>query len=190
MNFLRKLLRPFLPRRQQAPVTLAQLSYVMAYRVLPEYAFAERHDLKMWSVTKACGPFFYLMTLGMAFGKRPEEADTELGLKFHWHTGRLEDGRSYFLMEYPLTPEHAQNLSEKEFLQAAMAGKCVLPPYFSAMVGQVDAAKENIREVRYFVLGKSPEPGCTTLREITADGTNLNLGTGPAPQMESFLAAI
>lgn len=188
MNFLKKLLRPFRPKPPE--VTLAQLSYTMAYRVLPEYAFAERHDLRMWSVTKACGPFFYLMTLGMAFGKRPEEADTELGLKFQWHTGQLPDGRTYFLMEYPLTPEHSQDLNENEMLQAAVTGKCVLPPYFSAMVGTVERSSESFHDVRYFVLGKSPEPGATTLREITADGSNKNLGKGPEPHKERFLEAI
>ena len=190
MDFFKKLFRSIFPRRQAPEVSLAQLSYTMAYRILPEYAFGERHDLRMWSVTKACGPFFYLMTLGMAFGKRPEEADTELGLKFQWYTGQLQDGRTYFLMEYPLTPEHSQTLSEKEFLQAAMTGRCVLPPYFSAMLGQVNASEGTFHDVRYFVLGKSPEPGCTTLREVTADGANSNLGMGPAPDRDAFLEAI
>ncbi|ODT71177.1 hypothetical protein ABS71_08170 [bacterium SCN 62-11] len=190
MNFLKKLLRPFLPKPKEREITLAQLSYTMAYRILPEYAFAERHDLRMWSVTKACGPFFYLMTLGMAFGKRPEEADTKLGLKFQWHTGQLQDGRTYFLMEYPLTPEHSETLTEKEFMQSALTGRCVLPPYFSAMLGQVNPSEGTFHEVRYFVLGKSPEPGCTTLREVTADGSNRNLGMGPAADRNSFLEAI
>jgi len=187
MQFLKKIVQRFVPKPKDKPLTLAELSYAMAYRVLPGYAFGERHDLKMWSVTKACGPYFYLLTLGLAYGKRPEECDPELGLKFQWHNGQLQDGRTYFVMEYPLTPEHSQNLSEVEFLKASMAGQCTLPPYFSAMIGRLAPSGETFDDVHYFILGKSPEPGCTTWREMTADGANINRGMGPEPKLESFL---
>lgn len=187
MQFLKKIVQRFVPKPKDRPLTLAELSYAMAYRVLPGYAFDESHDLKMWSVTKACGPYFYLLTLGLAYGKPPEECDPELGMKFQWHTGQLQDGRTYFAMEYPLTPEHSQNLSEAAFLKDSMAGKCTLPPYFSAMIGRVDEAGGTFHDVRYFILGKSPQPDCTTWREMTADGANINQGMGPAPKLESFL---
>ncbi len=183
MEFLKKLFRAKTP-----PPSLAQISYVMAYRILPQYAFDSRHDLGMWAITQACGPFFYLMTMGLAFGKRPEECDVEVGPRFQWHTGQLEDGRTYFLMEYPLTPEHTEVLSEEEFLRVAKTReKCALPPFFSAMVGRVEG--EEFRDVRYFVLGKSPEPGRTTLREVTSEA-NMNRGMGPEPRLEKFLEAI
>jgi hypothetical protein len=52
--------------------------------------------------------------------------------------------------------------------------------------------------LRYFVLGRAPDlpglphgdQGRTTLREVTANGMNANLGPGPAPTSQGFLAAL
>lgn len=192
MRFIKNLIERFFPKPQPKsppPLTLAGLAYAMAYQVLPSYAFGDHHDLKMWSVTKACGPYFYLLTLGLVYGMKPQDGDTEDGRKFHWHKGQLKDGRTYFLMEYPETPEHKQTLTEEEFMKAAMESKCVLPPYFSAMVGSLNESGEKFTDIRYFVLGKSPIAGATTLREVTAEA-NINRGIGPEPKLECFLSAI
>jgi hypothetical protein len=70
-------------------------------------------------------------------------------------------------------------------MQMLMGMDGVLVPYFSAIVR--DKATD---ERSYFVLGQSPLGGRTTLRCVTRDGANCNLGSGPAVEKEAFLDCI
>lgn len=95
MHFIKNLLSRMFPKPQPKvtrPPTLAGISYTMAYQILPSYAFGDHHDLKMWSVTKACGPYFYLLTLALAYGMKPEDGAIEDGCRFQWHKGHLKGG--------------------------------------------------------------------------------------------------
>lgn len=60
----------------------------------------------------------------------------------------------------------------------------VLAPHFSAILHFTDD-----NQVRYFTLGQRPTAG-TTLRSVTADGVNANLGEGPEPQIDAFINAL
>ena len=56
----------------------------------------------------------------------------------------------------------------------------VLAPYFSAMLVENEGG-----QVRYFILGQSPD-GHTTLRGVTLN-MNANLGRGCEPELKAFL---
>ena len=61
----------------------------------------------------------------------------------------------------------------------------VLAPHFSAMIHDAET-----NDVAYFILGQAPLGGGTTLRSISPEGVNSNLGPGPEPEVNAFLDAI
>lgn len=163
-------------------VPLPQLCYDVAYFILPHYAyrdFAKITDLCL-NTPHAAGPFFYVM----ACVSRKIEPVIEDGKRFTWHHGELTAGRKYFILEYPSPPP--LDLSEVP-IDEMIGGKSpiVLAPYFSAVL-----RNESGGETNYYVLGQAPIGGGTTLRHLSADGVNSNLGPGSAPQLTDFLAAI
>ena len=163
-------------------VPLAQLCYDIAYRWLTVCAFQEFDEVRDVSETspETVGELFY----SMACDKRGVEPDAEAAAKFRWHHGRSEMGREYFVLEYPtprpvdytgMTPERL----EREY------SKHILAPHFSAIL-----LEDGDPAVKYFVLGQAPLGGGTTLRRVTPDGANSNLGPGPQPELAAFLTAI
>ncbi len=163
-------------------VSLPQLCYDIAYFILPHHAFkdlARLADLCLNTPT-AAGPFFHFLAAQM----RKEEPNTEDARRFRWHHGQLDEGREYFVLEYPVPPPI--DLSGASLEQVLASGtKFVLAPHFSAIV-----RGPGPEEVHYFVLGQAPMGGGTTLRCVLPEGMNCNLGPGPEPQLSAFLAAV
>jgi hypothetical protein len=163
------------------PVSLPQLCYDVAYFVLPHYAHKEPQKIieLCQKTPQVAGPFFYLMAcLG-----RKVEPDIETGKRFCWTHDALAPGFDYFVLTYPTPPP--LDLSDAIDSELLSAGGLVLAPYFSALIRN----KEN-GQTSYFILGQAPIGGGTTLRSVTADGANCNLGPGPEPVLADFLAAI
>jgi hypothetical protein len=162
------------------PLTLPRLCYNMAYFILPYYAFKECDKLvsicmgQVFALTdegKAAGldpagAFFYHLTC-QTYGVKPTQEDT---VRFQSHHGQTDAEHDYFSFEYPIPPSVS-------FPEA-------LAPYFSGIIRH-----RGTKAVRYYVLGQSPI-GRTTLRSVTEEGRNYNLGPGPEPNLNAFLASI
>jgi hypothetical protein len=165
-----------LPPRQPLP----SICYDIAYYILPHYAFRDGDKLvAMFEDTpESTGPFFYLM--GCQTEKiEPVEEDAR---RFRVQHGALDDVRDYFLIEYPEPPP--MDLTGVDVTRLPPGAMPVLAPFFSVVI------RDRVtRVVRYFVLGQAPLGG-TTLRSVSADGRNANLGHGPEPDLQAFLDAL
>jgi hypothetical protein len=157
------------------------LSYAAAYFVVPHYAFNDIDKaVEMWTKTPAStGPFFYLMACQM----RKVEPDEGRVTEFRSRYGDLPGVGHYYLLEYPKPAPI--DLSDRDPMEIVERRESfVLAPHFSVIVHQDHGA------VTYYVLGQAPLGGGTTLRCITPDGVNANLGPGPSPTVEGFLQAV
>jgi hypothetical protein len=179
---------PFNKPKQTAPPTpvqrpsLEELSYDIAYHLLPQYAFNELHKaVEMWTKSPCiAGPFFYVMVCDL----QKVAPDMNVAVQFRSRHGVLPGVGRYYLLEH--AKPAGIDLSDHDPLEMAERGeRYVLAPYFSIIVQQADPGN-----VMYFVLGQSPMGGGTTLRRITPKGANLNLGPGPSPSAENFLRAV
>lgn len=168
-------------KKRKPSVPLPQLCYDIAYFILPRYAhddFAKLDDLCR-QTPSAAGPFFYVMACQM----RKSEPDIEIGKTFKWHVGSLDNAIEYLTLAYPTPPPvDMSNLSPEEVLNSKTP--LVLAPYYSSVLRDRGGKKH------YYILGQSPLGGGTTVRCITPDGRNCNLGPGPAPTIEEFHAAL
>lgn len=171
----------FRPRKAPS-VSLPQLCYDIAYFILPGYAYgdvAKVADLCL-NTPDAAGPFFYVM----ACVARKSEPVIEDAKRLRWHHGQLGETAEFFVLEYPAPPPI--NLTEADIDKVLNASEpLVLAPYFSAIVR--DAASDSST---YYILGQAPMGGGTTLRHLSSDGMNSNLGPGPQPVLADFLAAV
>lgn len=168
----------WLKRRPDA-VPLPQLCYDVAYFIMPHYAYhdvAKVADLCLNS-PPAAGPFFY----AMACQVRKIEPVIEDAKRLVWHHGELENGREYFVLEYP--PPPPVDMSDVPLEQLTKV-KVVLSPHFSAIVRRADGGTD------YYILGQAPMGGGTTFRHVSADGVNANLGPGPEPTLAAFLGTL
>jgi hypothetical protein len=167
-------------RKSKPIVSLPQLCYDVAYFVLPHYVYenlTKITDLCLNAPT-AAGPFFFLM----AAKAREVEPDFEDAKRFRWHHGKLANDYEYFALEFPQPP--AIDLSDADPEQLINSGATfVLAPHFSVIV-------RGPTEVQYFILGQAPLGGGTTLRCVTRDGANCNLGPGPQPDLAALLGSI
>jgi hypothetical protein len=167
-------------RKPKPSVSLPQLCYDVAYFILPHYAFQDLAKLTDLCVNSpaAAGPFF----LVMAAKARQMEPDIEDAKQLRWHLGNFGEEVKYFALEYPKPP--VVDLSGTDPVALAASGnKIVLAPHFSLIL--VDK-----NSVQYFILGQAPIGGGTTLRCVTPDGRNCNLGSGPEPVLERFLDSV
>ena len=157
--------------------SLPQISYWVAYRVLPHYAFqAVEKAIEIWTKNPpAAGPYCYFMACKMA----ELEPVAEDGRLYSGTSGVLGD-HDYYLLEFPTPP--AVDFSRADLGDPS---KQVLAPYFSIILRH-----RATQEVRYYVLGPAPLGGGTTFRTVTAAGANANMGPGPAPQRELFLERV
>lgn len=165
---------------EQPTISLPQLCYDVAYFVLPHYAHNALDRLSEMCLNSPAmtGPFFYVMACQM----REVEPVVEDARLFSWQHGHL-DGAEYFLLEYPEPPPvDFSGMSLEEIGRPAVP--LVLAPHFSLIIRQPGA------EASYFILGQAPMGGGTTLRCVTRDGANCNLGPGPVPQVKAFLDAV
>ncbi|HEX5219851.1 MAG TPA: hypothetical protein VFZ59_09810 [Verrucomicrobiae bacterium] len=152
--------------------SLPSICYCVAYYVLPHYAFNDCDKLirKFIDDAPKAGPFLYLIGCQML----KAEPIRDDALKLQAHHGQLDGTHDYFVLEYPTPPP--VDLS---------AAEVVLAPHFSAIL----RARQQ-GGVAYYTLGQAPLGSGTTLRSVTADGKNCNLGPGPGPQLDAFLAAL
>ena len=119
----------------------------------------------------------------MACQMRKIEPDVEIAKTFHWHVGPLNGAIDYLTLSYPTPPSvDMSDVSPEQLMNSKTP--MILAPYFSTVLRD----REDKRH--YYILGQSPIGGGTTLRCITADGANCNLGPGPAPTLEEFHAAL
>lgn len=170
------------PHGETPPVSLAQLCYDIAYRILPRYAFEDLAKLQdlCRRTPSAAGPFFYVMASKM----RGLEPDASAWRGFRWHLGELDRDHDYLALAYPTPPPI--DLSERDLEGLLDSGPTiVLAPYYSAVI-----VRRRDEQVRFFNLGQAPMGGGTTFRGLTRDGMNCNLGPGPEPDLDAFLDTI
>src|SRR6185503_13873593 len=116
------------PEATKNTPTLEELSYAVAYFVLPHYAFSDLNKaVEMWTKTpSATGPFFYLMACQM----RKVEPDDNRVTEFRSRHGELPGIGRYYLLEHP--EPAAIDLSDRDPLEIVERGESfVLAPYFS-----------------------------------------------------------
>lgn len=160
---------------------MEELSYMVAYVVLPHYAFKDREKVVgMWKAgPNLPGAFLYLMACKMKEIEPVEEDVTRFKAEVH-----QIDGVDYYVLQHPEpTPVDMSNLEAEEVLNSP--GGFVLAPYLSCMVHDTASGA-----VSLYILGQAPIGGGTTLRTVTANGMNANLGPGPQPNVENLLSAI
>lgn len=159
------------PKEIELPV----LCYRIAYFALPQLLFADPQ--------RTIG-YFHHETIpegALIYGMCAQVLGVEMvrlhATMFEAHSGELSPNHRYYILQYPEPlPLDMTNVNQ------------VLAPYFSAIVQ--NATNE---EVAYYVLGQRPNvlsqrpTGGTTFRTVMRDGTNANLGKGPAPGLSAFL---
>jgi hypothetical protein len=164
----------------QQEISLWQISYALAYFVLPQYAYNRLHKVEelFHNNPNTAGPFFYAMACQLR-KVPPNRSDAE---HFYWQVGELDETTDFYVMVHPTPPP-------VDFSGFESDAKPVLAPYFSGIFRNRRTGK-----ISYFVLGQSPggEHGeGTTLRSVTLDPmVNANLGPGPDPDLDSFLASV
>ncbi|MFZ3122856.1 MAG: hypothetical protein WA104_05775 [Thermodesulfovibrionales bacterium] len=149
------------------------MCYKMAYMLLPQELHqnpqATLERFRRPQSTNA-GALFYTKAC-ISSGCMPRRKDAA---EFYTHIGRLSPKKTYYIIQYP-TPSPV----------CLDAGLPVLAPYFSAAI-----IEETTGRISYYVLGQAFTGG-TTLRTVTADGTNTitntNIGEGSEPTLEAFL---
>jgi hypothetical protein len=151
----------------------------MAYFVLPRYVFNQPEKVSAeLSAGRVGAMFFYVLTCTFS----EKEPDPEVAKAFAAHTGTLDDRHNYYVIEYPIpAPVDITGVADDRMLEALQ--QVVLAPYFSAMIEDRQS-----KQVRYFILGQSPD-GHTTLRAVTPE-FNANLGPGCEPELQAFLGLL
>jgi hypothetical protein len=150
-------------------VPLEQLSYDIAYFILPQYVFGQLERLidQCVNTPTLAGPFFYVL----ACQAREVEPDFEMATDFKWYDGAIDETRIYLALEYPTPP--VVDMGDSDPLAMLAAGhKIVLAPHFSVILHCDDKPPE------YYILGQEPIGGGTTVRQILDGGMNCNMGPG------------
>jgi hypothetical protein len=170
------------PPAVAASPDLPTVSYALAYSVLPHYAYANLPRFRdMWSQTPSTiGPIFYVMACQL-LKKEPEPAQAA---QFEAVRGVLDSSREFYLFRYPLPPPvDLSGIEPEDLLEQGVTP--VLAPHFSVVVTGNGSSIS-----WYYVLGQAPIGGGTTLRYVSADGANCNLGPGPPRDQKAFLEAV
>lgn len=163
-----------------------QLSYDIAYRIFPHYAFEQMQSVLdlMKSDPETAGDVFHHIACKSS-GIAHEQGQSGA---YRLHLGQIDDSHLCLTMEYPWPkPLPASLQSFKDATEAIEAGAVVLAPYFSlALRHSVTGA------IDYFVLGQSFTESGTVIRTVDKGGSNkpLGLGPGPEPKLNLFLAEI
>jgi hypothetical protein len=154
----------------------AQIAYDMAYFALPRRAHADPEELRAdFEDSPDLVALDYFRQAAKNRVAQPDEQDLRA---LRGHIVQLDTERDCLVIEYPKFP--AVDLLTTPDALSPDAGPYVLAPYFSAVVIDRDT-----REVRYFVLGQSPDAR-TTLREVSPQ-MNTNLGPGCKPELVALL---
>ena len=168
-------------KQKGARLSLPRICYDIAYTALPHAAFNDCDGLvKMFRDGPiSVGAFFYV-TVCQALKTEIVREDAK---RFREHFGTLDEARDYFVLEYPAPPP--VDFSGVDLSRIPREKIPVLAPYFSAVLRHRQTGA-----VTYYILGQALEGGGTTLRSVTADDVNCNLGPGPEPGLDAFLAAL
>jgi len=124
--------------------------------------------------------------------KRLNRLTPEFATAFHTHEGQLDSDREYYILQFPPAPPPAPMPPPEKLLEViktegkkkALEKMPILAPYFTAIINDRSSALRS-----YYVLGQSTQSG-TTLRSVTTDGANENLGPGPEPTVASFVQCL
>ena len=173
-------------RRESKPVPLDDtsptgLSYHVAYKALPLLAFKNMDKIKeIWEAEPAAaGPAMFAEACAMSEVPPPEEMLGQFSAVKH-----TLSGIEFYLLIHPV-PEPV-DYSDIDPIQVIQAGETpTLAPYFSCAA--YDSAGDT---VKVFVLGQAAIGDGTTLRTVSSDGHNGNLGPGPQPTIDHFIDAI
>lgn len=167
-------------KKTKPSVSKEQVCYDLAYLVLPHFV---HRDFREFAAFVRKGPEAAANFLCLLASKiRDTEPDQQVAKSLKWHFGKPGES-ARITIEYP-TPRKVDISEEPSKNAAPGVLPFVLAPYFSCVVPMSD------RAARYFVLGQSLDESCTTLREVTPDGVNANLGVSAEPRLEAFHEAI
>ncbi len=169
---------------------LARVSYAIAYNNLPDLIHHQWEEFcSLWNGVIPM-PLFLAIKGANGSGKQLSLGQIQ---EFEFYGGTNNKGDQTFLFEFPRPPEDGGREGSLEALMAAMQkgekpsldSIPVLGPYYAAVV--VSAVNQ---ERQYFILGQtSPGESETTLRSVSPDGMNMNLGPGPSnPTASAFLS--
>ena len=181
MGFLSKLLQ-----KETKPLVLEDtspvgFSYHVAYTALPVLAFDNMERIKeIWrnEPTKA-GAMMFKEACSMCKLAPPPEL-TEQFIAKKYTVGGLE----FYLLIHPKPgPIDYRSIDPIKVIQSGAI--TTLAPYFSCAA--YDPAGDS---VKIFVLGQAATGDGTTLRTVTSNGINGNLGPGPEASVDHFLEAI
>lgn len=174
-----------LPLLRPSPEQMAKVSYRIAYYVLPESVHGEFD--KFLGIWRTMVPPIGIMLCEYACSLQKVRPTPEFATAFQTHEGRLDSNRDYYVLQFPPAPAPAPMPPREMLLEditKAREKMPVLAPYFAAIVNDRSSCDR-----AYYVLGQSLATG-TTLRSVTADGTNGNLGPGPEPTVASFVRCL
>jgi len=146
------------------PPDVELVSYTVAYQILPHGIFNNVEKINnLWrNEPDVAGHALYQMAC-QSLKTTPDET---IGSQFRAQVRELE-GHSFYILEYPAPGESA-----------------IPAPYLSCIHFENSGSTP-----KFYILGQSPM-GDTTLRSVTGDGMNMNLGPGPEPAIDPFLRSI
>ena len=161
------------------PEYLRQGCYDIAYQIIPRTIFRKSVAFDdAWSQKReTLGVFFYDFWCNSS-GRR---AKANLKSQFLAHSTTVGEW-DCVIIEFPRFSQKITNLAE---LQINPAKLPIPVPHFSAIM-----RRDANRETRYMLLGHSIANSGTNLRTVLPDGSNCNLGPGPDPTLEAFLATL
>jgi hypothetical protein len=162
---------------------MARVSFGIAHFFLPTLVHNEFDKfLGIWRTTV---PPIALMLCEYACSAEKVRPTSEFATAFKTYEGRLHAGCDYYILEFPPASLPAQIPHDRLIeLMTKSPRQTVLAPYFAAIIDDHSSGRG-----AYYILGQRPGGG-TTLRSVTADGVNANLGPGPQPTVASFLRCL
>jgi len=170
----------FFKSKPPARTSLEQLSYNIAYQILPHYVFrqaAQLFDIVGKADDNSHYLFYHIACRSLEIPSLQEQA-----IQYRWHQLELDAAHDLLVLAYPQAmPVDLTGKSMEEVRQSA--GTWVLAPHYSGIV-----RKRADQRIHYYVLGQTSMGGGTVLREVDDMVTNSNLGAGPAPGLEAFVA--
>lgn len=167
-------------KKAKPAISREQVCYDLAYLVLPHFVHRDYREFSAFVRKSPEAAACFLCKLASKL--RDTEPNREVAESLKWHFGKPGES-AQITIEYP-TPVEVDVLNEPSKVTAPGLLPFVLAPYFSCVVPMSKHA------ARYFILGQAISDSLTTLREVTPDGLNANLGVGPAPNLSDFHEAI